>query len=88
MTKSGGAYGYRMSKATMNMTARALAMDVTIPNIIAITTHPGNVITKMSGLKTGLMPRESASGLFNVISLLTAEDSGKFYKWNGEEHVW
>jgi len=63
-TTSGGAYGYRMSKAAMNMTARALAMDTNLSDVIVITTHPGNVITAMSGLKTGLEPRESASGLF------------------------
>lgn len=87
-TKSGGAYGYRMSKAAMNMTARTLAMDANVPNIIVITTHPGNVQTVMSGLTTGLMPRESASGLFKVIDSLTASDNGKFYQWNGEEHIW
>ena len=87
-TKSGGAYGYRMSKAAMNMTARTIAMDAKIPNIIAITTHPGNVQTVMSGLKTGLMPHESAHGLFKVIDSLTAEDNGKFYQWDGSEHIW
>jgi len=87
-TKSGGTYGYRMSKAAMNMTARTLAMDENLANPIVITTHPGNVITKMSGLETGLMPRESASGLFKVINSLTADDNGKFYQWDGSEHIW
>lgn len=87
-TKSGGTYGYRMSKAAMNMTARTLAMDTNLANAIVITTHPGNVITKMSGLKTGLMPRESAEGLFKVIEALTADDNGKFYQWDGTEHIW
>ena len=87
-TKSGGAYGYRMSKAAMNMTTRTLAMDANIPNMVIITTHPGNVQTVMSGLKTGLMPRESASGLVKVIRSLSAEDNGKFYQWDGSEHVW
>lgn len=87
-TTSGGAYGYRMSKAAMNMTARTLAMDETTSKWIVITTHPGNVVTKMSGLKTGLSPLESASGLLQVITGLTNEDNGKFYQWNGTEHVW
>jgi len=87
-TTSGGAYGYRMSKAAMNMTARTLAMDANIPKLIVITTHPGNVQTVMSGLKTGLLPRESAHGLVKVITSLTTEDSGKFYQWDGEEHMW
>lgn len=87
-TKSGGTYGYRMSKAGMNMTARTLAMDENLPNAIVITTHPGNVITAMSGLATGMMPSESAQGLFKVINTLTADDNGKFYQWDGSEHIW
>lgn len=87
-TKSGGTYGYRMSKAAMNMTVRTLAMDENLINLIVITTHPGNVITAMSGLTTGMMPRESASGLFKVINSLTPDDNGKFYQWDGSEHVW
>lgn len=87
-TSSGGSYGYRMSKAAMNMTARTLAMDENLPDAIVITTHPGNVQTVMSGLTVGMMPPESAQGLFKVISGLTADDKGKFFKWNGEEHIW
>lgn len=87
-TSSGGSYGYRMSKAAMNMAARTLAMDSKLSNITIITTHPGNVQTVMSGLKTGMMPDESASGLFKLISNLSHLDNGKFYKWNGEEHAW
>lgn len=87
-TSSGGSYGYRMSKAAMNMTARTLAMDENLPDVIVITTHPGNVQTVMSGLTVGMMPPESAQGLFKVISGLTADDNGKFFKWNGEEHIW
>lgn len=87
-TTSGGAYGYRMSKAAMNMSARALAMDKNLSGAIVITTHPGNVITKMSGLTSGLQPRESADGLFKLIASLTESDNGKFYQWDGREHVW
>ena len=87
-TKSGGSYAYRMSKAAMNMTARTLAMDEKFANAIVITTHPGNVITKMSGLTTGMMPRESASGLVKLIASLTLSDNGKFYQWDGSEHIW
>ena len=50
--------------------------------------HPGWVQTDMGGPAAEITAEESASGIRNVISGLTKEDSGNFYKWNGDIHPW
>src|SRR5690606_19535995 len=44
---SGGSYGYRMSKAALNMFAKTLAVDY--PEIVTLALHPGWVRTRMGG---------------------------------------
>jgi NAD(P)-dependent dehydrogenase (short-subunit alcohol dehydrogenase family) len=83
-----GSYAYRMSKASMNMAARVLSADSGMSGIIVVTTHPGWVQTDMGGSGASITPDESASGLISVISGLTRADNGKFYSWDGTEHVW
>ena len=83
-----GAYAYRMSKASMNMAARLLANDSDMSGITTITTHPGWVQTDMGGSSASITPTESARGLMKLINGLSRSDNGKFYKWNGEVHVW
>jgi len=50
--------------------------------------HPGWVQTDMGGPAAEITAEESASGIRNVLSGLKKEDSGNFYKWNGEIHPW
>ena len=38
----------------------------------------------MGGPGAEITAEESASGIISVISNLTKEDSGNFYKWNGD----
>jgi hypothetical protein len=42
----------------------------------------------MGGPKADLTATESAQGIVNVISKMTADTNGGFWKWNGEEHAW
>ena len=51
-------------------------------------TFIAKVQTDMGGPGAEITAEESASGIRNVISGLTKEDSGNFYKWNGEIHPW
>lgn len=89
LTNAGsGAYAYRMSKASMNMAARLLANDSQMSGITTITTHPGWVQTDMGGSSASITPYESASGLIKLINGLNRSDNGKFYRWDGTEHVW
>ena len=84
----GGSYAYRMSKAAMNMAARALAMDSAMGGIITITTHPGWVQTDMGGPSAAITPAQSAAGLRALIGQLTDADNGKFFLYDGSELAW
>ena len=86
--ESGSHYGYRMSKAALNMAGKSLAIDLAPQQISVAILHPGWVQTDMGGPGAEITAEESASGIRNVISGLTKEDSGNFYKWNGEIHPW
>ena len=86
-TAAGDAYAYRMSKAAMNMAGRSLAQDSAMSGIITIMTHPGWVQTDMGGPKAAITTQESASGLKKLISRLTPASNGRFYLWDGTEHI-
>lgn len=84
----GGGYGYCMSKAALNMGARAMAADIRERGIVAVAVHPGWVITDMGGPNAELTPEQSASGLLNLAAELGPDDAGRFFKWNGDSHPW
>ncbi len=84
----GGMYGYSTSKAAVNKVMQILAMDWKDDGIVVGLVHPGYVKTDMGGPGADITPEESAGGIRNVIEGLNAENSGSFYKWNGEIHAW
>jgi NAD(P)-dependent dehydrogenase (short-subunit alcohol dehydrogenase family) len=85
---SGGRYGYRMSKAAVNMAGRSLAHDLRPAGVAVAILHPGFVRTEMTG-NTGLVdPPESAAGLMARVDELTLETSGSFWHANGEPLPW
>ncbi len=78
--------GYNASKAVMNMVTVMSASSDEAVTYVAI--HPGWVRTDMSGPKAALDPQESAEGIADVLGRLTADDSGRFLRWDGSEHPW
>jgi NAD(P)-dependent dehydrogenase (short-subunit alcohol dehydrogenase family) len=86
--QEGGYYSYSSSKAALNMITRLLSFDVQPDGVIVAALHPGWVRTDMGGEHATLTPQESVRGLLEVINRLTADDSGKFYTWEGREHPW
>jgi len=85
---STGYFAYRSSKAAVNKVMQGLAGDLRSENIIVCPVHPGWVQTDMGGAGADLTVQESASGLIALIDRLELSDSGRFFKWNGEEHPW
>ena len=57
---SGSHYGYRMSKAAVNMVGRSLAVDLAPKGIAVRLLHPGYVKTKMTGFNGNWGPDEAA----------------------------
>ncbi|MFM7085541.1 MAG: SDR family oxidoreductase [Cyanobium sp.] len=84
---SGCYYGYRMSKAALNMAARSLAVDLRPRGIAVAVLHPGMVATRMVGF-TGIPPEQAVNGLLQRIEALSLESSGRFWHANGEELPW
>jgi NAD(P)-dependent dehydrogenase (short-subunit alcohol dehydrogenase family) len=84
----GGMYGYSTSKAALNKITQNLAIDWKDDGLIVACCHPGWVRTDMGGPNADIEPEESAEGIRSVIAGLKPEDSGKFFKWNGEIHPW
>ena len=85
---SGGSYGYRMSKAAVNMAGRSLARDLADDGVAVAILHPGFVRTDMTGGQGFVDPAESAAGLAARIDELTMASSGSFWHANGERLPW
>lgn len=85
---SGGHYGYRMSKAALNMAGVSLAHDLKGRGIAVAILHPGFVRTRMTGGSGQLEPEESARGLIARMDELTLETSGGFWHQSGERLPW
>ncbi|HEY6876697.1 MAG TPA: SDR family oxidoreductase [Polyangiales bacterium] len=85
---SGGAYGYRMSKAALNMAGKTLSIELKPAGIAVAILHPGMVSTEMIGFQGQIEPDEAAKGLLARIDALTLETSGSFWHQNGEALPW
>lgn len=84
---SGGRYGYRMSKAAVNMAGRSLAHDLAERGFSVFLLHPGMVATEMTG-RQGIPPDEAAADLVARIDALGPEQSGTFWHAKGDRLPW
>ncbi len=76
---SGNSYGYRMSKAAVNMAAASLAYDLQPRGIAVGLLHPGWVRTDMTGHSGLIDPPESAAALIERMDHIGMADSGRFW---------
>lgn len=85
---SGGSYGYRMSKAAVNIAGVSLARDLEEKGIAVGLLHPGFVKTDMTRHQGNVKPAESAADLIRRIDELSMENTGSFRHANGENLPW
>lgn len=85
---SGNRYGYRMSKAALNMAGISLAHDLKSQGIAVAILHPGLVGTEMIGGNGDMTPDQAAERLAWRIDELNLENSGTFWHSNGERLPW
>lgn len=86
---SGGMYGYRVSKAGVNMVGKNLAVDLQPKGISVMLLHPGMVATSMTARwGGGITTSESAKGLIARMEEATMKTTGKFYHQDGQELPW
>ena len=81
-------YGYSASKAALNKFMRLAALELKSDGVAVGLVHPGWVQTDMGGSAAPIKPAISAAGIVKVIDQLTLENSGSFWKWDGELHDW
>ena len=84
---SGGYYGYRMSKAAVNMAGMSLSRDLHEHGIAVILLHPGMVATDMTG-RQGIPASKAALGLIARMDQLDLSSSGTFWHAEGEQLPW
>lgn len=93
----GGWYGYRASKAALNMFLKTAAIEYArrSPNTTIVMLHPGTTDTRLSKpFQRGVPPEKlfsterTVSQLLDVLSEVTLEDSGEFFSWDGSRLPW
>ena len=84
---SGGNYGYRISKAGVNMVGMNLWHDLHPQGIAVILLHPGYVDTEMTGHNGPTAPADAARGLIARIDEATPEGC-EFRHATGEMLPW
>ena len=85
---SGAGYGYRMSKAALNMAARSLAVDLEPKGIAIGLVHPGSVKTSLNKLGGEIEVEESVRGIVQRVDELTLETTGSYRHQNGIDLPW
>lgn len=84
---SGSYYGYRMSKAAVNMAGMSLSRDLQPRGIAVTLLHPGMVATEMTG-RQGVAPAQAAAGLIARMDELDMSTTGTFWHAEGERLPW
>ncbi|MCH2056184.1 MAG: SDR family oxidoreductase [Thalassotalea sp.] len=85
---SGGRFGYRMSKAALNIASVSLSHDLAERDIAVGIYHPGYVQTDMVGGRGDIPASEAANRIIGLIDNLTMAESGVFKHSNGEQLPW
>jgi NAD(P)-dependent dehydrogenase (short-subunit alcohol dehydrogenase family) len=93
----GGWYGYRASKAALNMLMHTVAIEYSrkSPKTIVVLLHPGTTDTRLSKpFQRGVPPdklfsvERTVTQLLSVINGLQPDDSGQFFSWDGSHLPW
>jgi len=85
---TGRQYGYRASKAAVNMIGVNLARDLAPEGIALVVLHPGYVRTDMTEGRGERTPLEAARGLVARIEELTLASTGSFWHADGRALPW
>jgi NAD(P)-dependent dehydrogenase (short-subunit alcohol dehydrogenase family) len=85
---SGGLYGYRMSKAAVNIAAKSMSIDLHDDGIGVFVLHPGYVATDMTNHQGPTKATDSVKGLLARMDELGHESTGTFWHAQGEPLPW
>ena len=85
---SSNVYGYRASKAALNMVTKNLELDLKGKGIAVLALHPGYIQTNMTRGKGDMGPEESVARMAKIIEDLKLENSGEFRHRDGRVIPW
>jgi len=85
---SGGYYGYRMSKAAVNIAMKSLSVDLAERKIGVFVLHPGYVQTDMTENQGHVTAAQAVQALITRIDALELADSGSFLHAQGRRIPW
>ncbi len=93
--RKGGWYGYRASKAALNMMLQTAAIELQRrnPNLRVVALQPGTVRSDLSapfqaGVPELLEPAESVAGMMRAMMALMPKTGAYFMDYQGEEIPW
>jgi len=95
--KLGGWYGYRSSKAALNMMVKTASIEIARTNKAAsiVVVHPGTTQGPFSKpFSSGISkekyytPELSAERIITLAESLTSEQTGQFFNWDGSNLPW
>lgn len=93
--RKGGWYGYRASKAALNMFLQTAAVEVQRkrPSLRVVAMQPGTVRSRLSapytsGLSQVLEPQAAVEAMMNVLSQLPLQTGAKFLDYKGQAIAW
>jgi len=85
---AGGAYGYRASKAALNMLTRSLAAELGPEGFRCLAMSPGWVRTDMGGGAAPLSVQQSVGAMLAALDRLPASANGAFVDQDGRSLPW
>ena len=93
----GGWYSYRASKAALNMILKTLSIEWkrSLPNVAVAALHPGTTDTPLSrpfqqnvAADQLFSASQSVNYMMQVVERLSANETGKFWSFDGETLPW
>lgn len=84
----GSSYGYRASKAALNMLTVSMANELRPEGFTCICMHPGWVKTRMGGDQAPMSVEQSARCILDQCDRFTPADSGSFRNYDGSTLPW
>jgi len=93
----GGWYGYRASKAALNMLIKTASVELARSHrrLCLVSLHPGTTDTPLSQPFTAKLPSDklfspelTAERLWSVVRDLGPNDTGRFLHWDGTDLPW
>ena len=85
----GGHYGYAGSKSLLNMFTKAMAMEFTQGQRVAVALNPGWMKTDMGGAKGKYTTEEVAHAIYDLYHTGTFhKKNGEFLNIDGSHHQW